>query len=451
MPKAIPLKRHSLTKRFFRLLMIPLGSALMLIGAVAYGSIYHEAHEIYDAQLAHFAQIISSLLRNEIIDDSGEVLTLSLDQDTIFHGDAKKLSYRAWYHGHAVIVSQTAAKFTDSATKTGYKDVVVATKHWRSFTLVDDASGIKVEVSERREVRREIVISLMLSLLMPVLCAIPFIILLLWLATRKGFAPITTLSEDVGRRSAEDLSPLDVSDIPQEVASIVEAINGLMYRVEHSIALEKQFTDNAAHELRTPLAVLKTQVQAILYTHDTTTRDNLLKELEKGITRATKMVEQLLTLARVEHNSQPFQAVNLSILIQNCIAELVPLALQKHITVTADITPDIMLDCDANAIEIVMRNLLDNSIKYTQAEGSIHAQLYKQDQSVILHLDDTGPGIPVEERSEVFQRFYRLKRETASGAGLGLSIVQTIIQRHHAQLVLGDNPAGEGLRVTVRF
>lgn len=446
-----PLTLYSLKNRFFRLLMIPLGSALMLIGAIAYGSVYHEANEIYDAQLAHFAQTISSLLRNEIIDDSGKALTLSLDQDTIFHGDAKKLSYRVWYHDHAVIVSQTAAQFTDSATQTGYQDVIVATKHWRSYTLVNAASGIKVEVSERREVRREIIINLMLSLFMPVLCAVPFIILLLWLVARKGFAPITVLSEDVGRRSAEDLSPLTPSDIPQEVAAIVEAINGLMQRLEHSLAAEKQFTDNAAHELRTPLAVLKTQVQTLLSVQDEAMRTTLLKDLEKGITRATKMVEQLLTLARLEHNQQPFQPVVLSILVQNTMADLVPLALQKNVTVTADIAPDITIDADAAALEIVLRNLLDNSIKYTPSGGAMHLCLYRDHQHVVIHLDDTGPGIVAEERSAVFQRFYRLKRETAQGSGLGLSIAQTITQRHHAELVLEDNPAGEGLRVTLRF
>lgn len=265
-------------------------------------------------------------------------------------------------------------------------------------------------------------------------------------------APLRQIALAVARRSPENLKPM-TEPAPAETRVLVDSLNKLFLRLEKTLEREKQFTADAAHELRTPLSGLKTQAQVALGARDAAERDHALRQLNEGVDRAAHLVQQLLTLARLEPSAatQESTPVNLADLAKQVCGELAPAAVAKMIDLSFLGEVSVLINGNQELLRVLFRNLIDNAIRYTPERGVIEVVVGQRAAGAEVTVTDSGPGIPQEERERVFDRFYRILGNKASGSGLGLSIVRRIVELHGGDIVLGEGRQGKGLRVVVRF
>ncbi len=324
-----------------------------------------------------------------------------------------------------------------------------------------------VQVAETREKRSVLATEIIKGVMLPQFVILPLAVLLVWLALAHGIRPLHRLEERIRARSPDDLSPLDHKAVPLEVAPLVDAVNDLLNRLHDSLATQKRFLADAAHQLKTPLAGLR--MQADLAQREGTSTEELkrsLQQIGRSSIRATHTVNQLLALARAEGSGavMPRQPCDLAQLVIEVVRDSVPRALDKRIDLGYDGAEpgDWGLQMDANPTLIMelVRNLVDNAIHYTpstaEKPGVVTARVLIdiEHQSVVLQVEDSGPGVPEAERELVFQPFYRALGTEADGSGLGLPIVLEIATQHGAEVSLDDAHPGQtppGALFTVRF
>ena len=338
----------------------------------------------------------------------------------------------------------------------GFSDVNVNGLPFRVYTVQTPYQTIQIaqDMSARTARARSLAVRAML----PMALIGPLLMLILWWVIRHSLTPLERTRQQVARREANDLSPLNEADLPDEVRPLVKELNLLFDRVHTAFDAQKSFVANAAHELRSPLTALKLQAQALARVTDEPARQVAIERLNQGIDRAVQLMNQLLVLARQESTGEDgpkWQAVDLQALVHQAVAEQLPQAQTRSIDLGCDLgssTSDSdTVQGDSDALLILLRNLLDNALKYTPAGGRVDIGLATNGGAVQLHVDDSGPGIAPAERERVFERFYRSPDVTASGSGLGLAIALAIARRHHASLTLDQSPSLGGLRVAVQF
>ncbi|MCC7098518.1 MAG: sensor histidine kinase N-terminal domain-containing protein [Rubrivivax sp.] len=324
-----------------------------------------------------------------------------------------------------------------------------------------------VQVGETRSKRSVLATEIIKGVLLPQLLVLPLALLLVWLALTRGIRPLHQLEERIRKRRSGDLSALDTEAVPIEVAPLVDSVNDLLGRLHESMATQKRFLADAAHQLKTPLAGLR--MQADLAQRDGTSTDELkqsLLQIGRASVRATHTVNQLLALARAEGGaaSLQLQRVNLAQVVVDAVHDSVPRALERHLDLGYDgadaDSPRAVLEGNATLLKELVRNLLDNAINYTPSNseqpGVVTARVITDPfgQVLLLQVENTGPGIAAAERELVFQPFYRPLGTEADGSGLGLSIVREIARQHGAQVQLEELAPGTaqpGARFTVRF
>jgi len=344
---------------------------------------------------------------------------------------------------HRILPQNAQLGFTTLATENG---------PWRVFSAL--AAGQVVQIAQPMSARRELAASMALRTIMPLLAVLPFLAILIWFTIARGLKPLDRVAAAVARRSPTLLEPLPETDLPREVQPLVGALNDLLSRLSHTLDAQRAFVADAAHELRTPLTAVHLQAQ--LAERATTAAESAaaLAELKGGLERATRLVEQLLTLAREEPgvSEVPPASVDLAALAREVIADLASLAGAKGIDLGLSSTSASTIKGDADALRTLISNLVDNAIRYTPAGGRVDVALADDADSVVLTVRDSGPGIAVEDRERVFDRFYRGSGAGGiRGSGLGLAIVKRIAERHGAGVELGTGIDGRGLGVTVRF
>jgi two-component system sensor histidine kinase TctE len=332
---------------------------------------------------------------------------------------------------------------------------------------VPGAQPAVVQVAETREKRSVLATEIIKGVMLPQLAILPLAVLLVWMALVRGIKPLSELEERIRARKPDDLSPLDEKVVPLEVAPLVSSVNDLLTRLKSSIATQKRFLADAAHQLKTPLAGLR--MQADLAQREQFHPEELkqsLKQIGRSSMRATHTVNQLLALARAENSAKVLvrQPCDLAALAVEAVRDTVPRAMEKHLDIGYDGpepgSPAVQLQGNATLLKELVRNLLDNAVNYTpstdQEPGVVTARVLADPfgQGLVLQVEDTGPGIPEAERELVFQPFYRALGTNVDGSGLGLPIVQEIARQHDATIELEDARPGQvppGTRVTVRF
>ncbi|MGY8904697.1 MAG: sensor histidine kinase N-terminal domain-containing protein [Burkholderiales bacterium] len=324
-----------------------------------------------------------------------------------------------------------------------------------------------VQVAETREKRSILATEIIKGVMLPQFVILPLAVLLVWLALVRGIRPLSVLEERIRQRQPEDLSPLDETAVPLEVAPLVSSVNDLLARLKASIATQKRFLADAAHQLKTPLAGLRMQADLALRVNaDTNELKHSLKLIGRSSMRATHTVNQLLALARAEGtgSSTVHQRCNLVKLTMEVVQDSLPRALEKRLDLgyegaDADL-PGVELEGNPTLLKELIRNLLDNAVNYTPssyiAPGVITARVLIDPfgKVLVLQVEDSGPGIATAERDLVFEPFYRALGSEADGSGLGLPIVLEIARQHGAEVSLEDARAGQvppGTRFTVRF
>jgi two-component system sensor histidine kinase TctE len=350
-------------------------------------------------------------------------------------------------------------------------DEVRGTEVRIAYTWVKlDMPGAKpalVQVGETLEKRSVLATEIIKGVMLPQFVILPLAVLLVWLALARGIKPLNQLEERIRRRLPDDLSPLDDRAVPLEVAPLVASINDLLTRLKESIATQKRFLADAAHQLKTPLAGLR--MQADLALRQGASADELKHSLQligRASMRATHTVNQLLALARAESGSTHIarEACDLVVLAQDMIQECLSRALDKHIDLGYEGvevgSPGVTVLGNSTLLKELLRNLVDNAINYTPSSedqpGVITVRVLADrfSQVVVVQVEDSGPGIPKPERELVFQPFYRALGTEADGSGLGLPIVMEIAHQHNATVSLEDAHPGKpspGARFTVRF
>jgi two-component system sensor histidine kinase QseC len=328
---------------------------------------------------------------------------------------------------------------------------VIEGRRWRVFSVWDDRRHNLVQVAELSEVRGEIAASIGRNLLLPLLVALPALGLLAWFGVARGLRPLADLGRQVAQRNPDRLETLDLDGVPEEARPLVASLNHLFGRVSRLIENERRFTADAAHELRTPLAALRTQAQVAHAATGESERSHALENVIAGCDRATHLLQQLLTLARLEpeYLAGEKEKCNLHQLAKTVIAELAPMALTRQVDIELAGAPAAHVIGYPGLIAILLRNLIDNAVRYSVDGGAVRVQTGMRDGAMMLSVSDEGPGIAPEERGKVGQRFYRILGSAENGSGLGLSIVKRIAQIHGASVDLDSGDLGRGLRVTV--
>lgn len=442
-----------LRQQLFRRLAWPIIAAFSVIGAVSFAAIYFEISQTHDTQLENVADVLWILMQKEINEQPVEKNNLS-----IFTEENKKdlakykdwLAFRIWKDGNLLTASLNARPKIIPPAEEGFSDFNYNGDSWRAFGLYIPEHQVIVEVAGEYEERQELSMLILLGLLVPLLFSFPVTIILIRKGINKGLHSLDEVTGQVQERSPLYLTKLPTENVPPDLLPLAAAINSLMVKLETSLEHERRFTDNAAHELRTPLAIIKAQAQVAAASEKVQERRKAITHLLAGVDGMTRLVEQLLILARLYSQKTAVAPISLTQATRLVASELAPFALQKDISLSLDGNDDITINAQHDLLCMLVRNLLDNAIKYTPDNGTVALRVYAASGKAVLEIVDSGKGIPLEEREKVFERFYRLPGSQELGSGLGLSIVQAIAQLFQAQITL-DSPETLGTRVRVVF
>jgi signal transduction histidine kinase len=449
------MKRASLTLQILMGVAVPFVLVTLLIGAIAYFSADDEISEVYDSQMISSAQQLWKLARTE---EDPQRLQFSDNDMGLSHEDEAALdeysswrSFRVWRKGQLVMISDTAPSVTAPIGKSGFTTVRRKDDTWRVFTYRRPSDQIVVEVSERMQAREEISRRIVWGVSLPLLMVLPVIILAVWLGIRWGLRDLRGFAHQLRRRSPQDLRPMEADGLPTELAPLPESMNHLLNQLSLSREQERLFTDNAAHELRTPLAALIVQAEVARNAKSETERVRSLDALLGGARRAGRLLDQLLTLTRITHASAEIAPLNVHDIVRETLGDLYVKARVRRVDLILTGDKDAIITANPALLRILFGNLVDNAIKYTPNETRIEAHIARTDHCVRFSLRDHGPGITEAERDKVFGRFYRVKGNPHTGSGLGLAIVRTICDLLKAKISLETPSEGQGLRVELIF
>jgi two-component system OmpR family sensor kinase len=333
----------------------------------------------------------------------------------------------------------------------GYSTVRHDGRDWRVYTLVQGTHAL--QVAQAQDEREAIATQTALRTLVPFLALIPFFGVLIWVGVGRGLEPLDAMSRAVAKRRPDALAPLPERELPEELKPLGASLNGLLARLAEALTAQRRFTADAAHELRTPLAALKLQLDLARRAGQPTELPAALDDLEAGVARTSHVVEQLMTLARVEPEAmaQKRTACDLVAMAKDAIVARAALAADKAIDLGLARAVPALVQGDPASVAILLSNLVDNALRYTPRGGRIDVAVDHDADGATLSVSDTGPGIPVAERARVFDRFYRGEVNEEAGSGLGLSIVKRIADAHGATITLDAPPEGSGLVVRVHF
>lgn len=439
-------KNYSLRRRLITRIFIPILVGMALTFLMASYWAWHESEEVYDAQLVHFGKVLLQLTQHEI--RKNNAFDLGLENTNLRHKYERNIGFRIWVDNKLITQSPNTLIFETFEAPPHFSDHQFGKHKWRFFVFLDAENKIKIEVSERYDIRYELIEQLMLALSLPNIIFIPLIFLIVWIVTKKSLEPIVKISADVDSRNSDDLSPIAKRSIAEEIAPLVYAIDRLFDRIGESFRREREFTDHAAHELSTPLAAMKTQTQVLLkrYTTIPEAKDEL-KNLLCSIDRASHMVSQLLSLARLQKENFPMRKSNLSECLYDSIDDIKLMAQQKHIEIVTHINDDIFINAHDLSISILLKNLLDNAVKYTPPNGQIFISLSADG---LLEVADTGEGLADSDKNRAFERFARFDKSGQTGSGLGLAIAKWIASAHDVEIELKDNTP-QGLKVKIHW
>jgi signal transduction histidine kinase len=446
------LKRHSrslLTALFARMSLLVV-LIVVIVGLLAFSVAQGRIDRAYDGQLIIGANVLRSLMSEELRESAEEERSeqmqvddsplLSAEDRQAFDDYAEWRMFRIWRGGKLVLGSDTGPKMAGPAP-VGFSDIHSGKGRWRLYTLRATEPDVLVAVGERQRIRSVLVRAIALGLAVPLLLLIPLASALIWWSLSDGLRTVRQLVDAIGQRSLRDLAPVTLEPWPRDLHPLVRTINRVLARIEGSLHHERQFLDNAAHQLRTPLASVRLQAQLLAQEDDPRERALLGQELIAGVDRAAAMTDGLLTLARLEAQLGGGGRGDLRTETIGAVADLAPLAAKQDVELVFS-GDGALPGGDPVLLRLVAANLIENALHHAPAGSEVVIALTPSANARRLTVTDAGPGIPPEDREQVLQRFYRRPGETRSGAGLGLSIVVQAVRLLNGQLRLSDRPDG---------
>lgn len=432
---------NSLRARLLVFLLASIFAAALIQAGVAYRGTLAQTDAIFDAQLRSTALSLSAGdLRLAAVPTPAPGAPAASVDDLII---------QIWTADGAQLYKSASGRLLPDPVVLGFSTVRAGDATYRVYAL---ATPFQVtQVAQDMHVRSATARDLALRSVGPILAAAPLLMLVVWWVVSRSLQPVERTRAQLAARHPDDLSPVSETGLPDEIRPLVGELNLLLERVRLAFASQQQFVGDAAHELRTPLAALALQLQGLRRANDTAAREQAIARLSEGVARATRLIEQLLTLARHENGSPTLALAPVDLVqsVREAVSLVLPLANERRIDLSLDGPESATVLGQADALTQLARNLLDNAVKYTPEGGSVRIGI-ACGEGVVLTVDDTGPGIRPSERERVFDRFYRADSGGVPGSGLGLALVRALAGRHGATVSLEDAPAG-GLRARVVF
>lgn len=442
------------------LLILTLTTSLVWLCAVAW--IYFSTHahfeRVLDTRLAEAARMVSSLASSPAL-DAREAAELGTEFTEMEQPGERQISCQIWsVDGRLVGQSEGAPSARLSDHSAGFADTSVEGEQWRVYATYNEALGIRVLVADNLRVRQGLVRDVVTGLLLPALVIFPILMALIWVSVGRGLRPLEEITRALAGRAATDLAPIEIYRPPRELRPVVGALNSLFGRVSAAREREKAFTAFAAHELRTPLAGLKTQAQVAQATEDPQVLRAALDRVVQSVDRSARLVSQLLAIARLEAEDAalPRQVVPLQPTLERTASEFAAAVAEKHLTLRyAPELATASLSVSETLFTAAVRNVLENAINHSPRGGEVDWSIEHAGGAISLVLRDQGKGIPEEELPRVTQRFYRLAQPglgagASAGTGLGLAIAEVALSRAGGSLVLRNRASG-GLEAVLTF
>lgn len=420
----------------------------LLLSYTMYRAVLNASAVEFDERLAQQAEIIHRYAEHEYAE------TRSVPGNLVgppSSGPHSGVVYQVWtIEGRLLYRSAGAPSqpLMGIATQ-GFRDVNLESRQWRAYIARAPSSPLVVEVAELTEHRRLIATRVLHAVMVPVLLALPLLALLVYGLTHHALKPIRRFAHDISRREADDLSRLDLAQLPAETQSLGRALNDLMDRYSEALDRESRFTGDAAHELRTPLAAVRAQAQVALRARNSEEASMALTRLISGVDRANRLVGQLLSLSRLEHGSRgtPARMQRLSWVIDAALHDLASLAQSRQVVIQNPAAPEV--NVPEETAYLLLRNLLDNAIRHSPPGGIVCVACTATDGELRIEISDQGPGLPADLRQRVLERFFR-HQPAYEGSGLGLSIVARVVDLWGGQMQFGQTGPDRGLKVTIR-
>jgi two-component system, OmpR family, sensor kinase len=442
------IRGHSLRARLLGFLLMAVIGTVALQATIAYRTALAEADAIFDYQMQQTALSLRAAM---------PLALLQLQSPGAEAPDDENFNFivQVWSANGLALFRAGSRTVLPRPVELGFSSGLAKGVRYRIYALQTRDSVI--QVAQDMATRRDMASALALRTVWPVALMAPLLMLLVGWVVTASLAPVARVRSQVAQRQADDLEPVSQDGLPHEIVPLVDELNLLFDRLRAAFDAQKNFVADAAHELRSPLAALKLQVQALERAGDEAGRALGLSRLAAGIDRASRVVEQLLVLARQQAQAaagkRP-EPVSLADIAREAVGEIAAEARLRGIDVGLVRADAGEINGHLDALRILLRNLLDNAVKYCLVGGSVDVAVVRDKNWLMLRVEDSGPGIAPAERERALDRFYRSPDNATSGAtgsGLGLAIVKSIAELHGATVSLEDSPALKGLLVTVRF
>jgi two-component system OmpR family sensor kinase len=434
---------HSLRTRLLWFLLAAILLTALAQALIAYRTARAEADDIFDY---HMQQMALSLRNGLPVSGTEYVPTPTHEPQSI------DFVIQIWsVDGLRIYQSSVRAELPDRAML-GFSNVQARHATYRVFSM--QARDQVIEVAQDMAARQQMARTLALRTVLPIVVMAPLLMLIAWAVVGTSLAPVSRVRRQVAERQANELTEVSEAGLPEEIRPLVHELNLLFHRVRRAFEAQKSFVADAAHELRSPLAALKLQAQGLSRASGDAERDVAVARLTAGIDRAARLVEQLLVLARQqasEASGATPKPVQLADVARLAVADAAPSAHARRIDLGLAEAQQGLIEGHPEALRILLRNLLDNAIKYTPDGGTVDLAVRRDGDTMRLSVDDSGPGIAEQDRERVLDRFYRVGGTATTGSGLGLAIVKSIAELHGATLSLDRSPALGGLHVQVSF
>ena len=439
--------RPSLRRRLLALLLAATGVVWIAVAIAAFADSRRHTAELFDAQLEEYAEVLAAIGAHEAHEIEGTVTSLQ-------HGSGPGVTYQVFQTDGRLLMVSHAAPAEPLTRGDGFGFAQSDGKQWRVLRRTLPATSLVVIVAQEMAARQALVRDLAWVLVLPILLGLPLMAAGVWLAVAKSLKPLDEVAAQVQRRASDRLDPVGDDHAPREVVPLVDALNALLGRVARSLENERRFTGDAAHELRTPLAALKTQAQVALTVASDERRRNALNLVVAGVDRASRLIDQLLSLARLDAAVAPTGAViDLARAAREAAADFEAAARERGVQIElrcADGEPPRIVG-DDQMLHLLLRNLIENALRHAPRGGRVRVEARLAEGSAVLTVSDSGPGVPAALRSRIFDRFFRGDYPGPEGSGLGLSIVQRVVDLHRGRIRAEPSAELGGLAMTATF
>lgn len=358
---------------------------------------------------------------------------------------------QVWGKRKQLLVSSRPGAGPDRIMPAGFSNFGNNNDGWRTFTSI--AGEFVLQIAQPQALRRRMAANIALKVMAPILFIIPVGGIIIWLLIGYGLKPLQAITREVEARDPNSLRLIESAKLPAEVSPLVTSLNSLLGRLDRALKIEREFIADASHELRTPVTALNLQLGLLESASTAQEREEAFNDLKRGVERMSRLIEQILTLARLDpENSEKTELINVVALAHDIHDDYMYIAASRSITFTIHAADKMSVVGDVTSLTALIRNILDNAMRYTPIGGAVIFEIGIQNSIPQIRITDSGPGIPVEIREKVFSRFFRTNHESEiSGTGLGLTIARRAAERLKADLQLQDGPNGKGLTVLIRF